>query len=222
MKAEDVVARTREQLSTVDAAIRNHPYLAALRAGEVPLEAIKALPGHQHHMAISDMRSIATMVARFGDTPHVDLFNGILQGQLGEREKILVLAKRLGMTKADLDAYEVEPEGYAYAAYMAWLAQRGSAAEVMCGLFVNFQAWGANCADVGEALRDAYGFTSDDTVFLDSFIKMPSIEATALAIIQDGLDHGVSDVLIMRAARLIQGYERMFWDTMMRIADQHR
>ena len=105
MKAEDVVARTREQLSAVEAAIRNHPYLAAVRAGEVPLEAIKALPGHQHHMAISDMRSIATMVARFGDTPHVDFFNGILQGQLGEREKILVLTRKLGMTEAELDAY---------------------------------------------------------------------------------------------------------------------
>ena len=221
MKAEDVVARTREQLSAVEAAIRNHPYLTALRAGEVPLDAIKALPGHQHHMAISDMRSIATLVARFGDTPHADFFNGILQGQLGEREKILVLAKKLGMSKEDLDRYEVEPEGYAYAAYLAWLTQRGSAAEVVCGLFVNFQAWGANCADVGAALRDAYGFSSDDTVFLDSFVRMPSIEATALAIIQDGLDHGVGDVRIMRAARLIQGYERLFWDTMMRLADQH-
>lgn len=220
MKAEDVVARAREQLSAVEVAIRNHPYLAALRAGEVPLEAIKALPGHQHHMAISDMRSIATMVARFGDTPHVDFFNGILQGQLGEREKIVILAKRLGMTKADLDAYEVEPEGYAYAAFMAWLAQRGSAAEVVCGLFVNFPAWGANCADVGAALRDAYGLTRDDTVFLDSFSKMPSIEPTALAIIQDGLDHGVSGVLITRAARLIQGYERMFWDTMLRLSQK--
>ena len=220
MDAKDVVKRTREQLRSVEEALRSHPYLKAVQAGEVSVEALRALPGHQHHMAISDMRAIATLVQRFGDTPHVDFFNGILQGQLAEREHIVILAAKLGMTEDELAAYEVDPEGFSYSAYLAWLASFGSAAEVVCGLLVNFAAWGHNCSEVSAGLRAKYGMTRDDTVFLDRFDKMPSFEDKALAIIQDGLDSGVSDVRIIRAARLIQGYERLFWDTMARIAAQ--
>lgn len=60
-------------------------------------------------------------------------------------------------------------------------------AEVVCGLLVNFAAWGGNCSQVGAGLRAKYGFTRDDTVFLNRFEAMPSFENRALEIIQDGL-----------------------------------
>jgi hypothetical protein len=38
-------------------------------------------------------------------------------------------------------------------------------------------------------------------------------------IIQDDLDRGVSPRQIVRAARLIRAYEKMFWDAMAAAAD---
>ena len=62
------------------------------------------------------------------------------------------------------------------------------------------------------ALKESYGFSAADTVFLDAFANMPPFEEVALEIIQDGLDHGVDPLLLHRSAELFQGFERMFWD----------
>ena len=220
MKAKDVVKRVREELRAVDEDLVRHPYFAALRAGTVSREALKAFPGHQYHMGFADTRSVAALVERFGDTSHVDFYNGLLQAMLAEREPIRALGAKLGMRVADLEAYPIRPDGFAYSAYMAWLTAYASAAETVCGLFVNLPVWGENCGQMAAALRDQYGFTSDDTRFLDSFAHIPSFEDVALAIIQDGLDAGVPDTHIIRAARLIQGYERMFWDAMLAVATE--
>ena len=42
----------------------------------------------------------------------------------------------------------------------------------------------------------------------------PKFEQEALCIIQNGLDRGVSARLIRRAARMLQSYELMYWDTL--------
>jgi hypothetical protein len=64
------------------------------------------------------------------------------------------------------------------------------------------------------ALRKSYGFSDDETAFLDAFANMPSFEDAALAIIQDGLDSGEGPARLLRSARLFQAYESMFWDAM--------
>jgi hypothetical protein len=58
--------------------------------------------------------------------------------------------------------------------------------------------------------------TDADTVYLDTFADLPHhppFEAEALRIVQDGIDEGVPEHKIRRAPRLLQGYEKLFWDT---------
>jgi hypothetical protein len=51
--------------------------------------------------------------------------------------------------------------------------------------------------------------------FFDLFASPPvTFEATALNIIQQGLDRATEPQLIQRAARLLQAYELMYWDTL--------
>jgi hypothetical protein len=95
----------------------------------------------------------------------------------------------------------------------------GSAAEIACGLTVNLAAWGHNCGQLSRALRECYGFGTEDTGFLDGFAALPSFEDVALAIIEDDLGRGVAPLAIVRAARLIQAYEKMFWDAMAAAAE---
>ena len=83
---------------------------------------------------------------------------------------------------------------------------------------MNFPAWGHNCGQMSKALQDEYGFSEEDTVFLDSFANMPSFEDVAIEIIQDGLNQGVTPEEIHRSARLFQAYEKIFWDAKATIA----
>lgn len=222
LTAAALVAEIRVALNEIDQQIRNHPYLRALRKGRVSVEALKAFPGTEYHTAISDLRSMAQMVQRFGKDPQASaFFNGILQGEFAAIPGIVAFARKLGMSEADLKRYEVSPEGFTYPTFMAWESVYDSAAAIACGILVNFAAWGHNCGEMSAALRAKYGFSAQDTAFLDSFANLPSFEEPVLAIIQNGLDHGVDPAEIRRAARLYQAYEKMFWDAMWTIAREY-
>ena len=64
------------------------------------------------------------------------------------------------------------------------------------------------------ALHEKYGFAPSALAFFDLFAGMPSFDQEVLLIIQNALDRGVPAQLIHRAARMLQGYELMFWDAM--------
>jgi hypothetical protein len=217
-KAVEVVKELNEALRAVDEQLRHHPYPEALERGEVSVRALRAFPGTQYHVATSDLRSMGMMVQRFGHTPARGFLNGILQGEIAALKGLRVMARKLGMTQEELERYEVTPEGFAYATNMAWMAANVSAAELAVGILVNFPAWGLTCGRMSRALRARYGFTQQETVFLDAFANLPPLEGDALPIIQEGLDQGVEPRLLHRAARFFQAYEKMFWDAMMTAA----
>ena len=219
LTSNEVVKSIRVELSHVDDEIRNHVFLNELRDGNVHVNALKAFAGHQYHIINSDVRSGAMLVHRFGEPSVQAFFKQMLQGEFDASENIVVLAKKLGMTMENLKRYSLMPEGFAYATYMSWLSTYASAAEIVAGVLVNFAAWGDNCGHMSQSLRDRYGFTQEDTAFLDAFANMPSFELVALQIIQDGLNAGVDPAQMHRAAFLFQGYERMFWDTMAEAAN---
>jgi thiaminase len=212
--AARLVQSVREDLEAIDDYIREHPYPDALMKGEISLDALRAFPGHQYHIITSDLRSFGMLVQRFGDAPGRDFLMGILEGERNGLDGLLVMARKLEISEEDLGAYNVTAEGFAYTAFMAWQALYATAAEFVIGILVNFAAWGHNCGRMSAALRKSYGFSEEDTAFLDAFANMPSFEDVALAIIQDGLDHGEDPARLHRSARLFQAYEKMFWDAM--------
>lgn len=216
--SSEVVKEIREELKNIDDQIRNHVLLNRLREKKVDLNALKAFPGHQYHIINSDLRSVAMMVHRFGKPSEQSFFKQVLEGETEALSSILVLAKKFGMTEEDLQRHPLVPEGFAYATYMCWLSTYASAAEIVAGFLVNFAAWGDNCGQMSQSLKDHYGFNQADTVFLDAFANMPSFETIALQIIQDGLNEGIDPARVHRAVYLFQGYERMFWDTMAKVA----
>jgi thiaminase len=217
-RAAQLVAEIRGELETLDREIREHPYPAALGAGNAGAEALRPFVGHQYHIVQSDLRSMATLVQRFGHTSARDFFAGVLQGEIAGLAGLLAMARKIGMDEAALADYEVAAEGFAYATFMAWQSTYASAAAFTCGILVNFEAWGYNCGRMSNALRARHGFATAELGFLEAFATMPSFEEPALAIIQEGLDHGVAERDVRRAARLFQEFEKMFWDTMERLS----
>lgn len=107
------------------------------------------------------------------------------------------------------------PGAFAYSAYVTWLALFGSPAEFAGAFLVNLEAWGENCGRMSRALREGYGLTREQVAFFDLFADPPSdFEARGLAVVAEGLGQGVAPGLIHRAARLLQGYELLCWDTL--------
>lgn len=212
MGAAKLVEEIRTELATVRDELLAHPYISAVEEGLVELPQLRPFAGEQHAIISSDLRSAAHLLGRSGG----DFFFGILTGERAALEALDTFASALGMTGDDLEAYEPLPGAHAYAAYMAWLAARASDAEVAAAFLVNFSAWGKSCARLSAALRTRYGLSREQVRFFDQFAKpVPGFDEAALTLIAGGLQRGVSERSIRRAARLLQGYELLYWDTLL-------
>jgi thiaminase len=212
--ANQLVAKIRTDLEPLERKIVGHPYLSTIEEGRVPRDLFNLFAGQQHHIIISDLRSIALIISRHGMFPGRRFLMNVLQGEAAALDGLHTFAGALGLSVIDLEAFEPLPAAHAYCGFVAWLALYGSDAELAGAFLVNFAAWGTNCERISRALREKYGFAESDLVFFGLFSSPPSFERDALSVIQDGLDRGIPARLIHRAARMLQGYELMYWDAM--------
>jgi thiaminase len=208
--ARELIAETRAQLKAVEDQLSAHPYLSALEEGRIAKEKLNLFAGEQYCIITSDLRSVAMLVSRQDDDANREFFFGALQGEAAARDGLFAFARELKMSESDLQSYEPMPGCQAYPAYVAWLAAYGSAADFAAAFLVNLPAWGSSCARISEALKVRYGLS-----FFDVFATpAPEFEADSLRVIQRGIDRGVDLGGLARAARLIQAYELMYWDTL--------
>jgi thiaminase len=211
MDATSVIDQIRAELAPTERRLRTHPYVRAVEEGAFQLSALRPLVGEQHAIISSDLRSVAGLVSRTGDP----FFLGVLDGERAALAALAPLAAALRLEQSELEAYEPEPGAHAYAAYMAWLGAYASPGEVAAAYLVNFPAWGEMCARMSRALRGRHGLSDEQVRFFDLFAEAdPQFQPNALAVIQSSLDQGLPDRLVRRAARLLQGYEAMFWDAL--------
>ena len=214
-QAAELLERLGESLAPVDEAIRSHRFLDALAAGRAPAPALRAIAGEQRRIIASDRRSFAQLAARFPQPPAGDFFLAMSQG---EGEALRLLDGYIAWLELDEDwlhAYEPDPRAQSYPAYVAWLALNGAGSAVALALLANLAAWGANCAAVAEALRDAYDANDEAVAFFEFFaVAPPGFRERALAVVQAGLDAGDDPLEASRGARLLQAYELQFWDAL--------
>jgi thiaminase len=212
-KANKLIQELRAELAPVEEQIRNHPYLTALENGQVSLDNLRAFAGEQYNILTSDLRSDALMVTRFGATPGGPFFVDLVNGEAIAVGLMVDFAAALGLTEADLQAYEPRPQGQTYPNHVTRLATQGSAADIAAAYLINFPVFGENTGRMAVALRTQYGFTAQQTAFFDFFSSLPpTFEPQALAIIEAGLDACDDPRAIRRSARLLQAYEKDFWD----------
>lgn len=209
----------REDLQPVTEQLLRHPYVQALEQGKIGRENLRLFAGEQYNIIASDLKSAAYAVGRYGTAPSRDFFLGILHGERAAWDALLIFAHGLGLSEAQLRAHEPLPGAHAYTCYMAWLALYASEAEIAAAYLVNFPAWGQNCGRLSCILRERFGLGDKEVAFFELFASPPAtFEANALGVIQQGLDRGTEPRLIQRAARLLQAYELMYWDTLYRTA----
>jgi len=213
--ARHLVEETRQELQAVEARIRRHPYLDALEAEAVSRDELRRFAGQQYHIIASDLRAMALVIAKAESAETRDFFWGGIQAERAALEALEAFAGALAMPAGDLKGAEPIPGAFAYSAYVAWLALFGSCAEFAAAFLVNLEAWGSNCARMSQALKARYQMKEGDVGFFTLFSDLPpGFQERALGVIQEGLDRGVGTKKIKRAARMLQGYELLYWDTL--------
>jgi thiaminase len=206
-----------KELQPVTEQLLRHPYVRDLEEGKIGREKLFLFAGEQYGIIASDLKSVAYLVSRFGSAPSRDFFLGILQGERAAWDALLTFAHALALSETQLREHEPLPGAHAYTCYMAWLALYASDAEIAAAYLVNFPAWGQNCGRLSRILTERFGLSEKEVAFFELFASSPAtFEANALSIIQQGLDRGTEPRLIQRAARLLQAYELMYWDTLYR------
>jgi thiaminase len=214
--ATALVDQVRSELASIDERLASHPFVTALAAGGVPMASLERFAGEQYWIISSDRRSFAYLTARYADSAAGEFFLSLAQGEGTALGHLGGFARWLGLDLARLREYEPTPGAHAYTAYVSWLALNGSATDVAVAFLANLPAWGANCGRAAAALRSEYGADDTAVAFFDLFATpAPEFEQRALTVIEAGLRAGDSPARSRTAARLLQAYELMFWDTMM-------
>jgi len=211
-----LVEAVRRELQSVNTRILSHPYLQALQAGRIARERLQLFATQQSHIIESDLRSVALMVARANSERSRGFFLELLEGERAALQALRSFAAAIGMASSTLAVGEPLPGAFAYSAFVAWLSLYASEAEFAGAFLINLPVWGANCGRIAEALRRQYGLADADVAFFTLFATAPpGFEERAAAVVAEGLEHGIHQDQIRRAAALLQGYELLFWDTIM-------
>ena len=204
MDAAELLSVVRAELAPVERSLAEHRYFAELEAGRVPVESLRAFAGEQRAIITSDRRSFEHLAQRFPQPPAGGFFRDLA---VGEAEALRLLERFAAAVGLGAD-YEPLAGCQAYPAYVAWLALNGSPAEVALAFLANLESWGRSCARMGDALRPLYG--ADRVAFFDFFAEPPAgFEERELALITTG-----GRASGRRAARLLQAYELLYWDTL--------
>jgi hypothetical protein len=204
MDAAELLAVVQAELAPLERGLADHHYLAELEAGRVPLESLRAFAGEQRAIITSDRRSFQHLAQRFAQPPAGALFRDLAAGEAEALRLLEPFAAAVGLG-AD---YEPLAGCQAYPAYVAWLALNGSPADVALAFLANLESWGRSCARMRDALRPLHG--AEAVAFFDFFAEPPAgFEERALALIGTG-----EPASARRAARLLQAYELLYWDTL--------
>ena len=214
-RARRLLENARKAIASTEERITRHPYLEALEARGVEKGKLAVFAGQQCHIIESDLRSVALIVSRAESQRARDFLIGMLQGERAALAALGFFGQALGLSPEKLHAAEPLPGAFAYSAYVTWLATYGTAAEFAGAFLVNLAAWGENCGRISRALQAGYGLSGKDVAFFDLFASAPpGFEENGLDVVEEGLNLGADPVRIRRSARLLQGFELLYWDTM--------
>lgn len=195
----------RRELETLNAEILGHPYLRDAEQGALPREKIEKFVVNQLYIIPHDLRSLSHLLSRVSEVDEMAFFKVAVDADYAAVSELLKLARELGIGVEQ--AVEADPEAVAYTHYLAWLASYATPGQAAVALVVNLPVWGRAVGRLGKALREKYGIK--ETGLFDLFARDYSeFERMAYPIIERYEDMEGYRLV----ARMIQRYEKMFWD----------
>jgi len=207
MSGLKILSEIRENLKKLNEEILNHPYIRDAEAGMLSRERIASFVINQAYIVYHDARSLAVMLSKARYSDEVKFFKTVLDGDLSALKELEKLCNELNVECWSFR--KVNPAAASYTHYLAWLALYANPGESALALTVNLPVWGGNVRRLLNAFRNKYGLRN--LGFLELFARDYSfLERLAAPIIERY--YGISREKYHVIARMIQAYERMFWD----------
>ncbi|MFP3161168.1 MAG: TenA family transcriptional regulator [Vulcanisaeta sp.] len=209
VSARELLDRVRRELEPLNNQILNHPLIRDAEDGKLGMNTIRAFVINQWYIINHDLRSLAIGLSRSRTIEELEFFKTLLDGDYVALHELMKLMRELGIEVKDPVTFEVMPDAIQYTHYLSWLANYATTREFALAITVNMPVWGGNVIRLGNALRSRYGIR--EVGFFDVF-KGPYTELENKAVnIAGDLDED-SVVRVMNMARIIQAYEKAFWD----------
>jgi hypothetical protein len=217
MDAQALCTRIRTDLTDVEERIKANSWLAELEAGRLSIGALRAFAGEQLHIIPSDLRSFEMLAQRFGTDPAHGYLTGMVAAERAALGALEAFATAAGLDSAAQRSYEPVPGCQVYPSYVARLGRDGTPAQIAGAFLGNLDAWGSCCARMADALPANYQISQEDCAFFAHFAgPATELQQASLEVIDAGLADGADPAGIARAARLLQAYELLFWDSLPR------
>lgn len=208
MTGPKILTEIRKYLSNLNKEILNHPYIADAEAGKLDKEKISLFAANQAYIVYHDARSLAVMLSKARYNDELKFFRVVLEGDL---KAINELGKLCNELSIDCWSFKnVRPVAACYTHYLAWLALYANPGESALALTVNLPVWGSNVRRLLNAFKNKYSLRNLN--FLELFAQdYRFLEELASPIIERYYE--VSKERYYLIARMIQAYEKMFWDS---------
>lgn len=211
----------RQKLSEQSKAVLNHVFFKDAEEGKLPVEKIRTWCIQQYYVLNYDTRSIGAVMSRSSHVDEKDFFTMLLDGVKGAEVKMESFARQLDLTREKLVSAKILPGAAAYTHYLAWLGHYATPGEMSAALLINLPVYARVIARFEKALRSRYEIMNTDyfrlwTLGLDynSDPLQPApdaIEEPGNRVIQRYIEEYGSRM--ETAARLLQDYELLFWNT---------
>ena len=144
-------------LAAVEDQIRNVDFVAEVEAGTASVEQIAAVVAEEYSIIRSDLNSFTQMADRWDSPQGSHFFGDLAFGEALALPLVLDFAANVGLSEADLAAYEPRPKGQTYPSRVAWIASNADRASAAASFLVNFGVFGENMARVRDALLECTG-----------------------------------------------------------------
>ncbi len=199
-----IIEWLRRELAEENKAILEHPFIQAAEAGRLSRSSLEAFIVNQLYIVPHDLRSLLHLASRSLYDDEVKFFMMLAEGDAKALVELRKLASELGVSYSP---EKVDPRAVAYTHYLSWLALHATLGEAAVALIVNLPVWGSNVCKLARILRESYGVK--EVGFLELFCgPYESLEEASYPIVE----RYYNPERYLLAARMIQAYERMFWD----------
>ena len=204
MRNSEIINILRKELEHLNKTILEHPYIRDGLDGKLTSEHIRKFVINQLYIVFHDLKSLSHLLSRSDYDNEIKFFKTALDGDYEAYNALKDLADELGIRDFRGD---VDPEAVTYTHYLSYLSLYATLGDAAVALVINLPVWGENVSRLAMIFRERYEVRS--IRFLEMFSgSYKEFEELSYPIIERYLDMDRYRVV----ARMIQCYEKMFWD----------
>lgn len=189
-------------------------FVPMVGAGTAPVRVLGLMAVEMRSVIQNGRRSLMLLAARTEDPTVRAFFTRSVERREQALDAVGPLAAAAGLDQHAIDDHEPVFGCQAAPSFVAWLALNSEPAAAVAVLGANMGAWARYCTALAAAARTRYGFSDEACALLDYF-STPSRLDSAAAAVDAGIATGTVDPeLTLRHARLLRGFDLMFWNTL--------